>query len=322
MNTSASTAVRRDPGWTTRARRDLAIVVLASLVAALLCIKLNVSEVLLSWTRPHERFQLDELPAVLLVLAACLSWFSARRFGEARRELALRRSAEERLSAALSENRGLAQQYVEVQESEHRALARDLHDELGQYLNAIKLDAVALRARLAERDPPACEQVLAMIGGLDRVQGVVLGLIHQLRPVGLDELGLTAAMEHCIADWRRRLPNTSIALVATENLDTLDERPALALYRLVQEALTNVARHAHARRVRIGLRLDDGFAVLTVADDGVGIAADALGRPTSLGLLGMRERALALAGEVAVTGEPGKGTTVTVRVPAASRENA
>jgi len=98
MNTSASTAVRRDPGWTTRARRDLAIVVLASLVAALLCIKLNVSEVLLSWTRPHERFQLDELPAVLLVLAACLSWFSARRFGEARRELALRRSAEERLS--------------------------------------------------------------------------------------------------------------------------------------------------------------------------------------------------------------------------------
>ena len=322
MNTSASTAVRRDPGWTTRARRDLAIVVLASLVAALLCIKLNVSEVLLSWTRPHERFQLDELPAVLLVLAACLSWFSARRFGEARRELALRRSAEERLSAALSENRGLAQQYVEVQESEHRALARDLHDELGQYLNAIKLDAVSLRARLADSDPPACEQVLAMISALDRVQGVVLGLIHQLRPVGLDELGLTAAMEHCIADWRRRLPNTSIALVATENLDTLDERPALALYRLVQEALTNVARHAHATRVEIRISAE-GYGPqasrhinVQIRDDGVG--ADPARQRTGLGLVGMRERVEALGGSLVVSSTSGTGFTLIAQIPAAS----
>src|SRR5258707_3402222 len=127
------------------ARRDIVLIVAVAVVAAWICAKFNLSEALLNWTRPFERVQLDELPAVLLVVAISLIWFSSRRYFEANRQLRLRRTAEARLAQALAENKRLAQQYVDMQEYERKALARDLHDELGQYLNAIKLDAVSIR---------------------------------------------------------------------------------------------------------------------------------------------------------------------------------
>jgi len=127
------------------ARRDAALIVVISIAAAIICVKLDLSEALLGWTRLHERLQLDELPAWLLVVACCLVWFSARRYVEARDQLGLRRATDARLAEALAENQRLAQQYVDMQEYERKALARDLHDELGQYLNVIKLDAVSIR---------------------------------------------------------------------------------------------------------------------------------------------------------------------------------
>jgi len=322
MNTPVSGAIAApDPGWTRKARRDLAAVVIVSAAAAILCVKLNLSELLLSFTRPEERFQLDELPGILLVVALCLSWFSARRYGEARRELALRRAAETRLSAALDANRRLAQQYIDVQESEHRALARDLHDELGQYLNAIKLDAVELRARLAALAPAAGATAITMIDNIDRVQGVVLGLIRQLRPVGLDELGLRAALEHFVQDWRGRLPALAIGLSLSERLDELDERHRLTVYRLVQEALTNIARHARATRAEICIERSAAPAggehiEIRIADNGGG--ADPSAGRTGLGLLGMRERVEALGGSLTLASAPGAGFTLTARLPVGS----
>jgi two-component system, NarL family, sensor histidine kinase UhpB len=296
------------------ARRDLALVVLITIVAAILCVKLNVGEALLSWTRPRERFQLDELPAVLLVFAACLIWFSTRRYHEARNEIGLRRRAEADLYAALAENRRLAQQYVDMQEAERKALARDLHDELGQYLNAIKLDAVSVRDRLESPDPPGYRIAAGMIGSIDRVQSVVMGLMRQLRPVGLDELGLAAAIEHCANEWRRRLPQIAIGLSVSDSLEGLDEMCRLALYRLVQEALTNVARHSHATRVEIRIgRESAGRIVASIEDDGVGTD---LTRPGSgLGLVGMRERAEALGGSLTLASVPGSGFTLLARIP-------
>jgi signal transduction histidine kinase len=322
MSTSGSAALPApDPGRSRKARRDIAVVVAVSAVAALLCVKLNLSEMVLSWTRPEERFQLDELPGILLVVAVCLCWFSARRYAEASRELRLRRTAEARLSEALATNRRLAQQYLDRQESEHRALARDLHDELGQYLNAIRIDAVALRVRLTAVDP-ADSGALAMIENITRVETAVLGLIRQLRPVGLDELGLRAALEHCVGDWRARLPELAIELSLSERLDGLDERQRLALYRLVQESLTNVARHARARHVviRIELLATPGTTAeevtVRIADDGCGTAAGQSGR--GLGLVGMRERVEALGGSLAIASAPGAGFTLTARMPASA----
>ena len=239
------------PNARMRAWRDFAVVVLLTVAAVILCVRLNVSEALLSWTSPRERFQLDEIPAVLLVLAVCLIWFSARRYREARRELELRCVAEASLSSALAENRRLAQQYMEIQESERRALARDLHDELGQYLNVVKVDTVSMRDRFAPADPEGYRVATETVRNIDRIQGVVMGLIRQLRPVGLDELGLVAALEHCVDEWRRRLPQISVTLTTTDSLEGLDEMRRLALYRLVQEALTNVARHSQATQVEI-----------------------------------------------------------------------
>src|ERR1700727_2313782 len=125
--------------------QDALLVACATIVMAALCVEFDFSEALRRWTEPWERFQLDELPAVLVVLAAGMAWFAARRYGEAGRELRRRELAETRLEAALTDNRRLAQQYVRLQESERKSLARELHDELGQYLNVIKLDDVAMR---------------------------------------------------------------------------------------------------------------------------------------------------------------------------------
>src|SRR5258707_6237296 len=232
------------------ARRDIVLIVAVAVVAAWICAKFNLSEALLNWTRPFERLQLDELPAVLLVVAISLIWFSSRRYFEANRQLRLRRAAEVQLSETLTENKRLAQQYVDMQENERKALARDLHDELGQYLIAIKLDAMSMRESMTA-DPAVHDVARAMISNIDRVYGVVTGLIRQLRPVGLDDLGVTAALEHCVNDWRSRLPLTTIVLSISGDFEALDETRGLVLYRLVQEALTNIARHAKATRVQI-----------------------------------------------------------------------
>src|SRR6202521_43322 len=216
------TRVGADAGRKISARRDIGLIVVGAATAACVCAKFNLSEALLKWTRPYERLQLDELPAVLLVIAISLIWFSTRRYIEATRQLHYRRSAEAKLAESLAENKRLAQQYVDVQESERKALARDLHDELGQYLNAIKLDAVSIREATAAH-PGAHEALRAMIANIDRVYGVVTGLIRQLRPVGFDELGVAAALEHCVNEWRLRLPLVTIELSVSGDFGALDE---------------------------------------------------------------------------------------------------
>jgi two-component system, NarL family, sensor histidine kinase UhpB len=301
------------------ARRDIVLIVAVAVVAAWVCAKFNLSEALLNWTRPFERLQLDELPAVLLVIAVSLIWFSSRRYLEAKRQLRLRRTAEAQLERALAENQRLAQQYVDTQENERKALARDLHDELGQYLNAIKLDAVSIRESMAV--PPGVRDVSrAMIANIDRVYDVVTGLIRQLRPVGFDDLGFAAAVEHCVDDWRSRLPQTAIELSVSGDFAVLDESRGLVLYRLVQEALTNIARHARATRVEI--RIDAGRSTsaarcieILIADNGVG--ADLRAPRLGLGLIGMRERVSALGGSISLASERGAGFQVKATVPMA-----
>ena len=313
-----SSMIVADAGRKISARRDIALIIFVSLAAALVCAKFNVSEALLRWTRPHERLQLDELPAVLLVVAVSLIWFSARRYFDAKRQLQLRRTVEQRLADALVENQRLAQQYADTQESERKALARDLHDELGQYVNAIKLDAVSIREATAASYRAVHDVACAMIVNIDRVYAVVAGLIHQLRPVGLDELGVAAALEYCVNEWRARLPATVITLSIAGELEALDESRALVLYRLVQEALTNIARHAQATCVEIGItrvrvaEVSESIEVL-IADDGCGADMDA--PRAGLGLVGMRERVCAVGGSIALASERGAGFKVSASLP-------
>jgi signal transduction histidine kinase len=301
-----------------KARRDMLAVIVISLAAAVTCVRLNLSEATVGWMRRHENLQVDELPGILLVVAACLIWFSTRRYLEASRELELRRAAEAKLAEALAENQHLAQQYLDTQEYERKALARDLHDELGQTINAVKLDAVAVREVIPPTEDAARTAASAMIENIDRVYAVVAGLIRQLRPVALDELGLAAALDHCVSDWRQRLPSTRIHLSIECELSGLDGVRALALFRLVQESLTNVARHARARRVdiRIAARRAEGMPeciAATIADDGRGADLDTPG--SGLGLIGMRERTAAFGGSLALSSSPGAGFKVCATLP-------
>jgi two-component system, NarL family, sensor histidine kinase UhpB len=300
--------------------RDAAVVLVISVLSLLLAIHFNLNEALYTFTRRWERYQLDELPIVMLVLSICLIWLSWRRFAHARRELYARRVAEARLSEVLIENRELAQEGLRIQEAERKHLARELHDELGQYLNSIKLDAVSIRESQGKDADLSNNASVSIIRTVDHVQGAVGDMIARLRPVGLDELGLVAAIEHCVDQWRQRLPNTRFMLSVTGHFEDLAEPVNLTLYRLVQEGLTNIYKHANARtaeivleRIRSGLSNLDELR-LAVADDGCGMQSSS--RTSRFGLSGMRERVEMGGGTFMLNSAPGRGVRFEAHLPA------
>ena len=305
-------------------RRDLAIVALVTIVSAALFVYLELSEAVFKWTRQWEHLQLDELAAVLLVLSAALAWFAHRRYREARAQLERRRIAEAQLAHLLLDNRRLGQQLLHVQEAERKTLAQELHDELGQYLNAIKIEAVTLEQQASPGGSSAIQATTSsIIGHIDHVYAVVRDLIRRLRPVGLDDLGLKAALEHHVNDWRRRLPDVDISLSLEGDLDSIGERPSLALYRFVQEGMTNVARHARARHIVIRLRRSPADPAagdevhFSIVDDGAG--ADLHAGASGIGLIGMRERAEMLGGSLESTSQPGHGFSIVAHIPVEQR---
>ena len=302
-----------------RHRRDAILVAIASIATWVVCGIFNVTEMLRHLSAPYERYQLDELPSVLLVLGLGLTWYATRRYGEARQEIVRRKSAEAQLAAALADNRRLAQQYVELQESERKALARELHDELGQYLNVIKLDAVGIRDDSQATPVATHRRASTIVENCNHIHGALATLIRELRPTGLDELGLAAALEHCVETWRARLPSVSLRLSVVGDFTQLPESITVTLYRLVQEALTNVAKHAAASDVAVRLErvgaggAEDDRIEVTVMDDGVGAVPGAVTR--GLGLIGMRERVMALRGKLAFTSSPGQGFELSAQIP-------
>lgn len=321
--------VSQDSASHTAARRDLVRVAAGVVLFWGASVVIELNERLLAWTRPWERYQLDELPGVLLFLAAALAWYSWRRVGEARVQLQRRVAAETRLAETLAENRRLSLSHVRVQEDERKQLARELHDELGQHLNAIKLDAVAIRnwsdGRLREAHGAARAMdanevhsaARAIVQVTDHVQAIIRDMLRRLRPVGLDELGLAAALEHLVQHWRARNPQTAAALTIAGDVEHLGEAENITLYRIVQEGLTNVVKHARAAHVRIELAREARGVTLSIADDGSGaLQADTA---AGLGLVGMRERVEALGGRFDVTSSAGRGFLIRAAIPAAER---
>jgi signal transduction histidine kinase len=163
------------------------------------------------------------------------------------------------------------------------------------------------------------EQAGAIVTNSNHIHTVLTSLIRQLRPVGLDELGLGAALEHCIDTWRPRLPDVRLNLELSGEFGDLTETVTLTVYRVVQEGLNNVAKHAAASQVTMRLeRTPPGngspdFVTVTITDDGVGVDTKV---PTQgLGLIGMRERVAALAGHLEISSTPGSGFQLKARIP-------
>jgi len=199
------------------------------------------------------------------------------------------------------------------QEKERAALARELHDELGQVLTALRMDAVWLNERLKKSDAAAADRALTMCQLIDREIEEVRGMTFRLRPGVLDDLGLVDALDWYTTDFERRTEITCIFEHRT--IPALPETVATAAYRISQEALTNVARHANAGRVEVRLRSDNGTLVLAVEDDGAGFDELNLSESKGLGIAGMRERATLVGGTLTVTSRPGGGTAVYFKVP-------
>jgi PAS domain S-box-containing protein len=218
------------------------------------------------------------------------------------------------LKQARDQLRRLSGSIMANQEKERTAIARELHDELGQVLTALRMDAVWLAERLRQPDPKAGDRALAMCRLIDNTIDEVRGLATRLRPGVLDDLGLIDALEWYIIDFEKR---TGIACVFKHGrVPNIDGIGATAAYRIVQEALTNVTRHAGATQVKVSLQPEKGMLTLAVVDNGQGFNLQEIAASECLGLAGMRERAGLLGGSLEIRSRPGKGTKVCFRLPA------
>jgi PAS domain S-box-containing protein len=234
------------------------------------------------------------------------------------RDITDRHRAAEEIAASREQLRALAARLQTIREEERTRIARELHDELGQALTGLKLDLAWMERRLSRHaQPELVERSANLLARLDGVMIAVRRIVTELRPSVLDQLGLAEAIEWQAQDFAAR---TGLELDIDIHRDgpSPSDDVASAVFRMLQEALTNVARHAHATRARVALRLDAASLSLDVSDDGRGITPDELRGSHSLGLLGLRERAIACGGSVVITGEPGGGTTVALRLPLGS----
>jgi len=221
------------------------------------------------------------------------------------------------LAGALEENRRLSQRSMQVQEEERRSLARELHDELGQSLNAIKVDAVTIRDNSVAL-PEIHRGALSIIEVSSQVYDVVRSLMQRLRPVALDELGLRSAVQYSVEQWQRRHAGVRCTFSADGELDDLDEQTNITLYRLVQECLTNVAKHADATKVTVSMTRVANEIRFSFSDNGKGF--DPSQRRRGLGLVGLRERVEALAGHFELDSAPGGGVQVKAVIPSMAKK--
>lgn len=233
----------------------------------------------------------------------------------AARDMTGLKQAEERLRESGEQLRALSAHIQSIREEERTSLARDIHDDLGQALTGLKLDLSRL-SRKPPRDPELLSrEIKAMEGLIDETIKTVRRISADLRPGVLDDLGLISAVEWQAEEFQRR---TGIECFFARGIDDsrLDPELATALFRILQEALTNVARHSRATCVHVTLEEEATCVRLIVEDNGIGIAEQqALHLKNSLGLLGMRERARLFGGDVSMEGVEGKGTTLRAVIP-------
>lgn len=224
--------------------------------------------------------------------------------------------AEERLKESYSSIKRLTDHLNTVREQERLHIAREIHDELGQLLTVLKMDVSWLNKKLQPEEGPIRDKITDLSALLDTTVKTVRRISSELRPSLIDDLGLVAAMEWHIDEFRKRsgievindLPETEIQL---------SDSVKIGLYRILQESLTNVARHSHAKKVEVMLLRTQNQLILSIKDDGIGFDESKRKKKT-LGLIGAKERAEAIGGTYSITGEPGKGTCVEVVIPFSS----
>lgn len=230
-------------------------------------------------------------------------------------DITKRKQVEEELRKHQEQLRRLTTHLERIKEEERTHIAREIHDELGQILTALKVDIFMLD----QKEPGLlAEQKQSMLKLLEMAITKVQNISEQLRPEMLDHLGLSDTIEWEVGEFEKRTGITCNLTIYPKNI-TIDKTLALTVYRILQEALTNVVRHAHATKVNLRLKQNSGKLRLKIMDNGKGITQEQITGPKSFGLLGIRERISLLQGEVTIKGNPGKGTVLEVLIPLDTR---
>ncbi len=230
------------------------------------------------------------------------------------KEYADRKQAEDELRNSREELRSLSAYLQSVREDERTHIAREMHDELGQTLTALKLDLLGLRDEPPKGKKSLLENTESMLTLTDRTIETVRRISAELRPKFLDDLGLAAAMKWQAEEFQNRTGIECTVTVGSDDM-VLDKELSTAVFRIFQEGLTNVARHANASRVEVSFRQKGSKLEMKVADNGRGIPEEQISASKSFGIMGMRERVRSLGGEFKVKGVKNKGTTVRVVIP-------
>jgi signal transduction histidine kinase len=225
-----------------------------------------------------------------------------------------RKRAEEALQRSEEQLQALVGRLNTVREDEAKRIARQLHDDLGQELTALNMELSDLETKLADSTSSQRDQIAQMHRTVDKTIEAVQTLSYELRLGQLDLLGLAAAIDWQLKEFSRKT-EIQVEITRLDEITSLSDSKCTAAFRILQEALTNIVRHAGASRVSVSLEAGNDKVTLKIRDNGRGIAAAELNDRRAIGLLGMRERALSVGGTLMISGEPGTGTTVFVTVP-------
>lgn len=231
-----------------------------------------------------------------------------------------RKQSDEQLRTSREQLRALSLYLESVREEERTNLAREIHDELGSLLTGLKIDLSWLAKKTSREQELILAKIKSMYELIDEAIQTVKRISTELRPGVLDDLGLSAAIEWAGQEFEKRT-EIKLEFISRPKDIILDGDRSTAIFRIFQEALTNIVRHANATNARISLKQDGDRVVLRIRDNGKGIDKKQLSDPKAFGLIGMRERAMSKGGDVKISATPGGGTTIIVSIPLKNMEN-
>jgi signal transduction histidine kinase len=306
----------------------LLILLLAATLGVI--ISRTISKPILSLAKTTEKFgkgDLTQRASIIAndeigILAATFNQMAdsrAENINQLQNEIAERKRAVNEVKTSRERLRNLSAHLQTAREEERKGMAREIHDELGQSLTTLKLNLILLRDDLYSDNPNITEKVAPMLNLIDTTIKSVKQIITSLRPRLLDDLGLTAALEWQMDDFRQRAGIECIISIQPPEI-ILDPDRSTAIFRIFQETLTNIARHAMATKINVTLNQLDNLIELRVEDNGRGITLLELSNPKSFGLLGIRERAYYWGGTVDIKGTQNEGTIVIVQLPLIEKE--